>query len=188
MFSSIVSIIILPTILLLASDSDWTEDSWSEETSKGGNSTFEKMKIKNRSKKSYDDKVYKYITGDYKVENNNIELANIYMDNSPKNDDIEINIITKDLTVEGDSYRDSIDIKRNKYKNFVHNDERGVEFFENEETLNHSELGNTIQSEDSRYNKVTNEDISELETIDLRGKDKIREVNVFIEDVNILVD
>lgn len=172
--------------LLICSDSDWDEIE--------NNSAFDKMKIKNRSKKTYEDKVYRYISGDFKVKNNNIELANVYLDNKSKNDNIEINIITEDLTVEGDSYKDSLDIKQNKYKNFVQNDEKGMDFFE-EETENkqteekYSELGsNSVQVEDSRYVKVANEDVSELENIDIRGKSKIREVNVFIEDVNIMVD
>ena len=185
--SFVISVMVVPIVILWANDSDWTDNSWGkEESAKMNNSAFEKSKIKNRSKKEYDDKVYKYITGDYKVENNDIELANIYLDNGSRNDDVEINIMTEDLTVEGNSYRDSIDIKRNKYKNFVQNDEGGIEFFQDEK--DHNELGNSIQSEDSRYNKVPDEDISELETIDLREKDKIREVNVFMEDVNILVD
>ena len=184
--SFLISVMVVPTVMLWAGD--WDESDWGKETSNNDNSAFEKSKIKNRSKKDYDDKVYKYITGDYKVENNDIELANIYLDDSSKNDDIEINIITENLKVEGDSYRDSIDIKRNRYKNFVQNDERGVEFFEEDEDREHSELGNSIQSQDSRYNKVPDEDVSELETVDIRGRDNIREVNVFMEDVNIIVD
>jgi len=184
--SFLISAMVVPTVMLWAGD--WDESDWGKETSNNDNSAFEKSKIKNRSKKDYDDKVYKYITGDYKVENNDIELANIYLDDSSKNDDIEINIITENLKVEGDSYRDSIDIKRNRYKNFVQNDERGVEFFEEDEDREHSELGNSIQSQDSRYNKVPDEDVSELETVDIRGRDNIREVNVFMEDVNIIVD
>jgi len=184
--SFLISVMVVPTVTLWAGD--WDESDWGKETSNNDNSAFEKSKIKNRSKKEYDDKVYKYITGDYKVENNDIELANIYLDDSSKNDDIEINIITENLKVEGDSYRDSIDIKRNRYKNFVQNDERGVEFFEEDEDREHSELGNSIQSQDSRYNKVPDEDVSELETVDIRGRDNIREVNVFMEDVNIIVD
>ena len=184
--SFLISAMVVPTVMLWAGD--WDESDWGKETSNNDNSAFEKSKIKNRSKKDYDDKVYKYITGDYKVENNDIELANIYLDDSSKNDDIKINIITENLKVEGDSYRDSIDIKRNRYKNFVQNDERGVEFFEEDEDREHSELGNSIQSQDSRYNKVPDEDVSELETVDIRGRDNIREVNVFMEDVNIIVD
>ena len=184
--SFLISAMVVPTVILWAGD--WDESDWGKETSNNDNSAFEKSKIKNRSKKEYDDKVYKYITGDYKVENNDIELANIYLDDSSKNDDIEINIITENLKVEGDSYRDSIDIKRNRYKNFVQNNERGVEFFQEDEDREHSELGNSIQSQDSRYNKVADEDVSELETVDIRGRDNIREVNVFMEDVNIIVD
>ena len=184
--SFLISAMVVPTVVLWAGD--WDESDWGKETSNSDNSAFEKSKIKNRSKKEYDDKVYKYITGDYKVENNDIELANIYLDDSSKNDDIEINIITENLKVEGDSYRDSIDIKRNRYKNFVQNDERGVEFFEEDEDREYSELGNNIQSQDSRYNKVPDEDVSELEAVDIRGRDNIREVNIFMEDINIIVD
>lgn len=178
----IIGMMVISGVVLSADSGDWGEDREIVED----NGAFQKAKIKNRSKREYDDKVYKYITGDYKVENNDIELATIHLDDNVKNSDIEINIISKDLRVEGDSYRDSIDIKRNRYKNFVQNDESGVEFFEDDEEF--SELGNTLQSEDSRYNKVPDEDVSELETIDLRGKDNIKEINVFMENVNIIVD
>ena len=186
---SILSIIIIP-IVLSASDSDWSSDSWQEESSEGlDNSTFEKVKIKNRSKKEYDDKVYKYITGDYKAENNSIELGTIHLDDKLKNNDIEINVLVEDLKVEGDSYRDSIDIKRNKYKNFVKNDEKGGAFFEEEEQrFNNAGVETIVSSDNSRYSKVPDEDITELETIDLRGRDDVKEVSVFMEDVNIIVD
>ncbi|SFV58641.1 hypothetical protein MNB_SV-12-1911 [hydrothermal vent metagenome] len=174
-------IIVLFNVVLFADGGDWGED----RESINKNNAFEEVKIKNRSKKEYDDKVYKYITGNYKVENNDIELATIHLDDNIRNNDIEVNVISKDLKVEGDSYRDSIDIKRNQYKNFVQNDESSVDIVE--ENNQFSELGN-VQSSDSRYNKVPNEDVSELETIDLRGNHKIKEVNVLIEDVNVRVD
>jgi len=186
----VLSVVAIPIVILYASDSDWSSDSWQEDsTEKFDNSAFEKMKIKNRAKKEYDDKVYEYITGDYKAENNNIELGTIHLDNRLKNDDIEINVVVEDLKVEGDSYKDSIDIKQNKYKNFVQNDEKGNNFFKEEDTnFNNGGVNTIVNADDSRYHKVPNEDITELETIDLRGKDNIKEVNVFMEDVNIIVD
>jgi hypothetical protein len=185
-----ISIIALPIIILWANDSDWASDSWGDENKKElDNSTFEKMKIKNRSKKEYDDKVYKYITGDYKAENNNIELGTIHLDEKLKNDDIEINVMVEDLKVEGDSYKDSIDIKRNRYKNFVNNDDKGVDFFKEEDKeFNKGGVDTIVSADTSRYNKVPDEDVTELETIDLRGRDDVKEVSVFMEDVNIIVD
>jgi len=184
-----LGIVIIP-LILSASDSDWSSNDWGESSKEElGNSTFEKMKIKNRSKKEYDDKVYKYITGDYKAENNNIELGTIHLDEKLKNNDIEINVMVEDLKVEGDSYKDSIDIKRNRYKNFVNNDEKGVEFFQEEEKeFNKGGVDTIVSADTSRYNKVPDEDITELETIDLRGRDDVKEVSVFMEDVNIMVD
>lgn len=183
-------IIVLFNVVLFADSGDWGDDRDSinkNSTFKKTeikNSIFEEVKIKNRSKKKYDDKVYKYITGDYKVENNDIELATIHLDDNLRNNDIKVNVINKDLRVEGDSYKDSIDIKRNRYKHFVQNDESSADILE--ENNQFSELGD-VQSSDSRYQKVPDADISELETIDLRGKHKIKEVNVLIEDVNIRV-
>ena len=188
--SFVITVITIPIVMLWANDSDWASDSWGEETQKEtGNTTFEKMKIKNRSKKEYDDKVYKYITGDYTAENNNIELGTVHLDDSLKNSDVEINVMVEDLKVEGDSYKDSIDIKRNKYKNFVQNDEKGVDFFQEEEKeFNKNGVETLVETDSSRYNKVPNEDVTELETIDLRDRDNIKEVNVFMEDVKIIVD
>ncbi|SFV66143.1 hypothetical protein MNB_SV-12-372 [hydrothermal vent metagenome] len=97
--------------------------------------------------------------------------------------------MVEDLKVEGDSYKDSIDIKRNKYKNFVQNDEKGVDFFQEEEKeFNKNGVETLVETDSSRYNKVPNEDVTELETIDLRDRDNIKEVNVFMEDVKIIVD
>jgi hypothetical protein len=187
-----ISLIIVPIVILWADNNDWSNDSWGDENKQDiSNSNFEKMKIKNRSKREYDDKVYKYITGDYKAENNNIELATIHLDDKIQNSDIDVNVLVEDLKVEGDSFKDSIDIKQNKYKNFVKNDEKGVVFFEEEEksfNKDREEVKSIITSEDPRYSKVPDEDISELEMIDLRDKEHLKEVNVFIEDVNILVD
>jgi len=186
----LVSYIILVTNLLSAqSDFDNEDDSIESQ-----NSTFEKMKIKNRSKKEYDDKIYKYIKGDYKVENNTIELATIELDDNIKNRDIEINVHVEDLQIEGDEYKDSLEIKRNRYKNFVQRDERGESFFEEEERdfaeddMDTNSLQTNVRVYDKRRKKVVDDDISELETIDLRGNRDIKEVNVFIEDTRIIVD
>ncbi len=199
----IIAMMIISGVTLLADSGDWGDERETVEK----NDAFEKAKIKNRSKKEYKDKVYKYITGDYKVENNDIELATVHLDDKLKNSDVKINIISKDLKVEGNSYRDSIDIKKNRYKNFVQNDERGIGFFEEDDAFNELgdntlsenshysraldknsfELGSAIESESSRYNKVPDEDVSELETVDLRGKNDIKEVNIFMENVNIMV-
>jgi len=187
--SLVIAIITIPIIILSANDSDWESDSWAEESQDNiSNTTFEKMKIKNRSKKEYDDKVYKYITGDYKAENNNIELGTVHLNNSLKNSDVEVNVMVEDLKVEGDEYRDSIDIKKNKYKNFVQNDEKGTDFFEEEDKeFNKNGVETIVEADSPRYKKVPDEDVTELETIDLRDRDDVKEVNVFMEDVNIIV-
>ena len=183
--------VMLLSINLMASESDFDHE---EESFESQNSTFEKMKIKNRSKKEYDDKVYKYIKGDYKAENNTIELATIELDDNLKNNDIEVNVYVEDLEIEGDEYKDSLDIKRNKYENFVKRDERGDAFFEREEQefadeeLETNSLQTDVRRYDKRGKKVVDEDISEIETIDLRGDRDIKEVNVFIEDTRIIVD
>jgi len=186
---SLLSITVIP-LILLANDSDWSDDSWQNESKEEiTNSTFDKVKIKNRSKKEYDDKVYKYITGDYKVKNNTVELANIELDNKLQNNDIEVNIHVENLKVEGDSYKDSIDIKRNQYKNFVKHDEISTSSLEDDNSeLDIDEINTVVKKEDIQYEKVPDEDVSELETIDLKNKHDIKEVNVFIEDVNIIVD
>ena len=181
------SIVLVSNLLFAQSDFENEEESFESE-----NSTFEKMKIKNRSKKEYDDKVYKYIKGDYRVENNTIEFANIELDDNIRNRDIEINVHIEDLEVEGDEYKDSLEIKRNKYQNFVQHDERGASFFEEEKALNENDIDtNSLQTNvrvyDKERKKVVDDDISELETIDLRGDRDIKEVNVFIEDTRILV-
>ena len=184
-----LSLITIPIIILWANDSDWASDSWGEEQSQEeiGNSKFEEVKIKNRSKKEYDDKVYKYITGDYKVKNNEIELATVKLNDDLKSDDIEVNVHVDGLKVEGDEYRDSIDIKRNRYKNFVNNDESGVSFFE-EENNDDKDIQTAVTNENSRYSKVKDEDVSEIEVIDLRENGDIKEVNVFMENVRVIVD
>ncbi|HHB94627.1 MAG TPA: hypothetical protein ENK88_05750 [Campylobacterales bacterium] len=198
--SVVMGLSILSTTIVY-SDSGWKKDSFK-------NKAFEEVKIKNRSKKKYDDKVYKYITGHYKVKNNDIELATVHLDNSLQNQDIKVNVITKDLKVEGDSYKNAIKIKRNKYKSFVNRDDNGIgllgderyrELGNNNVHSNNShyskikddeskKLGDTILSERSNPNEIKYDDISELETIDLRNKKGIKEVNVLIEDVDIMVD
>ncbi len=189
----LISIITLPIIILWASDSDWSsDDSWSEEQHQPqskediDNITFEKVKIKNRSKKEYDDKVYKYITGDYKVENNEIELATIKLNDNLKSKDIDVNVLVDDLKVEGDEYKDSLDIKRNKYKHFVNNDENDVSFFEDEDN-NGEEVKTAVTNESPRYSEVKDDDVSEIEVLDLRKNNDLKEVNVFMEDVRVLV-
>ena len=188
----VISIITLPIIILWASDSDWSsDDSWSEEQHQAqskediDNITFEKVKIKNRSKKEYDDKVYKYITGDYKVENNEIELATIKLNDNLKSKDIDVNVLVDDLKVEGDEYKDSLDIKRNKYKHFVNNDENDVSFFEDEDN-NGEEVKTAVTNESPRYSEVK-DDVSEIEVLDLRKNNDLKEVNVFMEDVRVIV-
>ena len=179
--------------LLSSQSSDWdSQDNQFEDEHE--NSNFEKMKIKSRSKKEYDDKIYKYIKGDYTVKNNTIELATIELDDNARNKNVEINVHVEDLEVIGDEYKDSISLKRNQYKNFVQHDEKGGAFFEEEiESFNNDTIeGNAIQSQqriqDRRREKIIDKDISELETIDLRGNNKIKEINVFIEDTRIRVD
>ena len=186
----LVSYIVLSMNCLMAeSDFEHEDDAFESE-----NSTFEKMKIKNRSKREYDDKIYKYIKGDYKVENNTIELATIQLDDNIRNRDIKINVHVEDLKIEGDEYKDSLEMKRNKYENFVARDERGASFFEEEEQefaeegMESNSLQTDVRVYDKRGEKVVDEDISELETIDLRGNRDIKEVNVFIEDTRIIVD
>ena len=180
----VIGTIIFLSVTVIASEDNWNEDNIEEQS----NSTFEKMKIKNRSKKEYDDKIYKYIKGDYTVENNTIELATIELDDRVRNQDIEINVHVEDLEVIGDEYQDSIGIKRNRYKNFVQHDERRESFFEEENEMDTNALESQVRVNDRRREKIVDEDISELENIDLRGNRKIKEVNVFIEDTRIRVD
>ena len=187
-----ISLITIPIILLWANESDWSSDeSWSEEQTQTqeeiGNSTFEETKIKNRSKKEYDDKVYKYITGDYKVENNEIELATVKLNDNLKSKDIEVNVLVDDLKVEGNEYKDSLDIKRNRYKHFVNNDENDVSFFEDEDN-NGEEVKTAVTNESPRYSDVKDEDVSEIEVLDLRKNDDLKEVSVFMENVRVVVD
>jgi hypothetical protein len=180
----VIGSIIFLSVTVIASEDNWNEDNIDEQS----NSTFEKMKIKNRSKKEYKDKIYKYIKGDYTVENNNIELANIELDDRVRNKDIEINVHVEDLEVIGDEYKDTIKLKRNPYKNFVQHDEKEASFFEEENQIDTNALQSQIKVSDRRREKIMDKDISELETIDLRGDRDVKEVNVFIEDTRIRVD
>ena len=187
-----ISLITIPIIILLANESDWSNnDSWGEEQPQAqqeiDNIIFEEVKIKNRSKKEYDDKVYKYITGDYKVKNNEIELATVKLNDNLKSKDIEVNVLVDELEVEGDEYKDSIDIKRNPYKNFVNNDENGVSFLE-EDSKSNKDIKTAVTNESPRYSEVKDEDVSQIEVMDLRKNNDLKEVNVFMENVKIVVD
>ncbi len=194
-----ISLITIPIIILCANESDWSDnDSWGEEEQSQtqaqeeiDNTTFEKVKIKNRSKKEYDDKVYKYITGEYKVKNNEIELATVKLNDNLKSKDIEVNVLVDGLKVEGDEYKDSIDIKRNQYKNFVNNDENDVSFFEeddsNEANSNDKNIKTAVTNENPRYSEVKDKDVSQIEVMDLRKNNDLKEVNVFMENVKVRV-
>ena len=179
-----VTMVIVLTLIVNADDSDWKSDSWGTNSSKqeSKNDIFEKVKIKNRSKKEYDDKIYKYITGNYRAEHNRIELSTIHLDDSLQNNDIEINVHIEDLEVEGNTFKDSLDIKQNHYKNFVHNDETNQNSFKN------SSFDTPLHLENSRYNEIKKEDTSTIEEINISNDEKIKEINVFIEDTNIIVD
>jgi|GEM_PF-2070842 len=198
------------SIILFANESDWSNDnSWGvidKIEEEGSNDLFEKAKIKNRANREYSDKVYKYITGDYLVENNTIELATVLLNDNLQHEDVEVNMYVENLDVEGNSYKDGLDIRRNRYKNFVNNDERYLDSFEDlvkedvdpaytndTDTIENNgnerkkEVLTSVRSESSRYTKVENEDISEIEELDLRDLNDIKEVNVLIEDTRILV-
>ncbi len=58
-------IIVIFSAMLLAEDSlEWVDDSWDREAiieMDRDNETFKKMEIKNRSKREYKDRIYKYI-------------------------------------------------------------------------------------------------------------------------------
>jgi len=189
----IIGMIIVSSITLLQADSsDWQDDSsWGDSEKKEDleNTTFKQMEIKNRSKKKYKDKVYKYIKGNYEVENNNIELATIELNDKLQNSNIEINVLADDVKVEGNRYKDSIELKHNKYKHFVNHDEAtiGFEDEDKKDNKNKEEVATTVIDTDPLYNKVKEDDISELEVIDLRNKQNIKEVNVYIDKANIHV-
>jgi len=187
-------IIVLSITLLQADSSDWQDNSsWGDKPKKEDleNTTFKQMEIKNRSRREYKDKVYKYIKGNYEVENNNIELATIELNDKLQNSNIEINVLADDIKVDGNRYKDSIKLKHNEYKHFVNHDEATIGF-ENEnkdkkDNENKEEIATTVIDTDPLYNKVKEDDISELEVIDLRDKQDIKEVNVYIDKANIHV-
>jgi len=199
----IIGMMIVSSITLLQADSsDWQDNSsWGDSEKKEDleNTTFKQMEIKNRSKREYKDKVYKYIKGNYEVENNNIELATIELNDKLQNSNIEINVLADDVRVEGNIYKDSIKLKYNKYKHFVNHDEATIGF-ENEDKYDEDEykdknkkdnenekISTTVIDTDPLYNKVKEDDVSELEVIDLRNKQNIKEVNVYIDKANIHV-
>lgn len=184
-------LIALLTSTLSADDSDWNSDSWEGDSSTNEleNDTFEKMKIKNRSKKEYDDKIYKYITGDYHAPNNNIRLSTVHLNDSLINDDIKVNVHIEDLEIEGNSFKDSIEIKHNPYKNFVKNNQ-SPDFFGEDSTIDGLEnsLESTGDVKVSKYDEIVDTDTTEIEEINIENKEKIKEINIFIEDTNIVVD
>jgi len=197
----LIATILLIGINLYADESDWqSEDNWDNEVKsevEQDNDVFKEMEIKNRSKKEYKNHIYKYINNkDYTVKNNNVEIATVELNDDLKSDDITVNVLTEDLKVEGDAYRgDSIDIKRNNYKHFVKHDERPTHK-RNKENLygdidsdtDEMTTSTVIEPNDPLYEKVPEDDVSELEVIDLRDKPKIKDVNIYIRDVTIRVD
>ena len=178
---------------LQADSSDWDSDDWDSKAiseMEKGNDTFKKMEVKNRSKKVYRDKVYKYIEDrDYNVKNNNIEIATVQLNNNLQSSDVKVDVMSEDLKVVGDRYKgDSIDLKRNDYKHFVKHDE--VIPFKDEESQNQDNSKKPvtiIEPIDPLYQKVKDDDISELEVIDLRNKSRVKEVNVYIKNTTIKV-
>jgi len=181
-------IVIALTLTTHASDSDWQSGDWGVDSfsDESKNDIFEKIKIKNRSKKEYDDKIYKYISGDYHASNNRIRLSTVHLNDSLINDDIEVNVHIEDLEIEGNDFRDSIGIKHNPYKNFVKNDQNAGLFEEDEALL--SSLNTSFEVQSSRYDQVIDTDTTKIEEINIEDKKKIKEINIFIEDTNIIVD
>jgi len=189
----IIGMIIVSSIILLQADSsDWQDDSsWGDKPKKEDleNTTFKQMEIKNRSRREYKDKVYKYIKGNYEVENNNIELATIELNDKLQNSDVEVNVLADDIKVEGNRYKDSIKFRHNEYKHFVNHDDAtiGFEDKDRKDSENKEGVATTVIDTDPLYNKVKEDDISQLEVIDLRDKQDIKEVNVYIDKANIHV-
>ncbi len=187
-FLTIGASILISTLSLSANDADWQEDSWDNQAQhemEQSNDVFKEMEIKNRSQKEYKDKVYKYIENeDYIVKNNNIEIATVELSDDLRSSNLEVNVMTENLKVEGDSYRgDTIEIKKNDYKHFVKHDERAIG--SNNENATPKTI---IEVNDPLYQKVEDEDISQLEVIDLRENPEIKEVNVYIKNTTIRVD
>lgn len=198
------------SIILVANESDWDNDnSWGTINNieeKGSNDAFEKAKIENRANREYSDKVYKYITGDYLVENNTIELATVRLKDNLQQKDVEVNMYVENLDVEGNAYKDGLDIRRNRYKNFVNHDAHYLDSFEdlvqedvdsayindsdtieNNENERGKEVLNSVSRESASSTKVEDKDVSEIEELDLRDLNDIKEVNVLIKDTRILV-
>jgi hypothetical protein len=199
--------------VLLADGSDWDDkSSWATNEvpleDNEINTLYEKTKIQNRANEVYTDRVYKYITGDYYVENNNIELATIQLNDNLQDQDIEINMYVDNLDVEGNSYKDGIDLRKNRYKYYVNRDENhpnldngfsqegntddyqalssdyGGKDSKIDENVN---LSAPIRYEDAQFRQVEDSDISVIETLDFRDLNGLKEVNVLVEDVNIIV-
>ncbi len=181
------------SLTLQADSSDWQSDDWDNKAiseMEKGNDTFKKMEVKNRSKRVYKDKIYKYIEDrDFNVKNNNIEIATVKLSNNLQSSDVKVNVMSEDLKVVGDKYKgDSLDLKRNDYKHFVKHDENTPFKNENSENQDSSKKPIAIiESTDPLYQKVKDDDISELEVIDLRNKNRVKEVNVYIKNTTIRV-
>ncbi len=208
-------IIVFTIKIVLAEGSDWDDkSSWATQEipieDNEVNILYEKAKIQNRANLEYTDRVYKYITGDYTVENNDIELASIQLNDNLQDRDIEVNTYVDNLDVEGNRYKDNINLRKNSYKNYVNRDENHLnlkndfledngiprdynalnsDYGEDEEntfTAN-SNISSPIRYEDPLYTKVKDRDVSELEILDFRDLNALREVNILVEDVNIIV-
>ena len=187
--------IILISSNLQADNSDWESDDWDSKAiseMEKGNDTFKKMEVKNRSKRVYRDKVYKYIEDrDYNVKNNNIEIATVQLSNNLQSSDVKVDVMSEDLKVVGDRYKgDSMDLKRNDYKHFVKHDEV-ISFKDKGEEIKNEDSPKKpvtiIEEIDPLYQKVKDDTISELEIIDLRDKSRVKEVNVYIKNTTIRV-
>jgi hypothetical protein len=198
---------------ILAEGSDWDDkSSWATDDvsleDNEINTLYEKTKIQNRANEVYTDRIYKYITGDYYVENNNIELGTIKLNDNFQDQDIEINMYVDNLDVEGNSYKDGIDLRKNRYKYYVNRDENHPnienDFFQegkgndyqalssdygdkDSQIDKNANLSAPIRYEDAQFREVENRDISIIETLDLRDLNALKEVNVLVEDVNIIV-
>ncbi len=163
-----------------ASGNDWIDNSWDEKLineMEQDNNIFKKMEIKNRSKKEYKDKIYKYIEDkEFNVENNNIEIATVEIDDNLKNKDLEVNILTENLKVYGNKYiGDNIELKSNQYKYYVEHNE-----YPHNATKE-------IDMKEPLHEEIQKDDISEIEVINLKDKDKIKEVNIYIKDTTVRV-
>jgi len=183
-----IPLIILASLTssIMANEQDWVSNSW-EAQSFEENEAFNRSKIKSRASKEYDDRLYKYITGDYHAQNNHIELASIHLDDSLQNDEVEINIMVDNLKVMGNSYKDGISIKKNNYKNFVNNDDESIDFFQDSNPYQ-GEITTEVELENSQNQEVLDTDISEIEPIYLEDKKDIKEIYLLIEDATIIVD